>query len=339
MLYYTAERPSRTNGVIQLPAEWLNRAVAATNRMLGSTRQETEVWMPEVYGRPSTRLSIQVVRLESAQGRITRAQFNPRAMILYLNKIDDTLYTLPYARTLWQDENTGRTLTPQGRQVLAHELRHMIQAVLERREEEPGRRRKFKMTGRGGPRRKAKGSLPEDAHPAFLGAFTRPLAQPLFPEDRRPGPPEMGVVVENVFADTPAEQAGIREGDILETCEGVPLYKHADLFRIVSQHRPGDEVDLHVLRGSRTRAIRVKLKARPVDTWTSYVLGDIEYQAWLGDAVDESTRLIDEGLSTVRDEIAAFQESEIAAVWRMYAPLKYRDALSTLYNELTRRQA
>ena len=316
-----AGRPLRRNGVIQLPSEWLNLAVEAFNHMLAAGERRTIVQMPPIYGRTPPRLTLMVRNVEAD----TLAAFVPERLIVFLNKEVDRLFSRPYPSwAAGDDRGDKRSLTPAGRQVLAHELRHFIQYVLSNG---------GVTMERGGPRRKARGSLIERARPAYMGAVTRPLDE----DERVSVGVRAGLLVTEVGPTTPAEQAGVRAGDILVAYDGMPLYKHSDLVGMVAKARPGDQVQLFVIRGGRVQPLRVVLQARPEDPEVAYLLSDVEYQAWLGDAVDKASARVASGSTTVRDEIAAFQDTFLAMTWKAFAPRKYRDALSTLYNELTRR--
>ncbi len=81
--------------------------------------------------------------------------------------------------------------------------------------------------------------------------------QPGMAEDDLPG-----VLVEEVFTDTAADEAGIRDGDVItawgnETIEGL-----RDLFAMLQEHKPGDTVTLTVLRDGMPLVVQVTFKAR-----------------------------------------------------------------------------
>ncbi|MGE5694401.1 MAG: S1C family serine protease [Candidatus Sericytochromatia bacterium] len=56
--------------------------------------------------------------------------------------------------------------------------------------------------------------------------------------------PAGGVTVRDVLTGTPAEQAGLRRGDVLLTLDGVPLANATTLTTVLDRHYPGDIVDL-----------------------------------------------------------------------------------------------
>jgi hypothetical protein len=85
----------------------------------------------------------------------------------------------------------------------------------------------------------------------------------------------LGLLVESVTRDGPAEKAGIEEGDRLVSVNGVNLRLSAAdagepdmdgvanrrLIRELEKHKAGDEVELRVYRDGNTRSVRVKTVA------------------------------------------------------------------------------
>lgn len=62
---------------------------------------------------------------------------------------------------------------------------------------------------------------------------------------------------------SPAEQAGLREGDIILELDGTRIAADNSLARLIQKHRVGDEVVLKVRRGSGEFTVKVKLAERP----------------------------------------------------------------------------
>lgn len=94
----------------------------------------------------------------------------------------------------------------------------------------------------------------------------------------------LGLLVESVTRDGPAEKAGIEEGDRLVSVNGVNLrlspldagepdmagIATRRLTRELAKHEPGDEVELQVYRDGQTRPIRVKtVAAEDLETRTT----------------------------------------------------------------------
>jgi S1-C subfamily serine protease len=68
-----------------------------------------------------------------------------------------------------------------------------------------------------------------------------------------------------IFPDSPAEEAGLQDGDIITAVDGEPITAEADLATLILPHAPGDTVTLRVVRGSSTTEIEVTLGTLPDD--------------------------------------------------------------------------
>jgi len=66
-----------------------------------------------------------------------------------------------------------------------------------------------------------------------------------------------------------AEKAGIKPGDLIVAIDGQQLTNHLELSKIISTHRPGDEVKLTINRDGETRTITVKLGVAPTEGATA----------------------------------------------------------------------
>ena len=73
---------------------------------------------------------------------------------------------------------------------------------------------------------------------------------------------EPGVVVGEVFEDTPAFEAGVKPGDRIVTWEGEDVADVRAWFTKFSTHKPGDVVTFQVKRGEETLTLKVELTAR-----------------------------------------------------------------------------
>ena len=71
-----------------------------------------------------------------------------------------------------------------------------------------------------------------------------------------------GVYVEEVEADSGADLAGVKHGDIIVQIDRVKIKKYADLTGYLSSKRPEDQVSLMVLRDGKTVELPVVLKKR-----------------------------------------------------------------------------
>ena len=68
-----------------------------------------------------------------------------------------------------------------------------------------------------------------------------------------------------VFPGSPAEKAGLREGDIVVAVDGTAIDAHHDLATLVMPHLPGEVVALSVLRGGSAQTIKVTLGTLPTN--------------------------------------------------------------------------
>lgn len=93
----------------------------------------------------------------------------------------------------------------------------------------------------------------------------------LYPQDVTPGLAEefglprdqQGALVSNVEAGTPAEQAGIRPGDVIVEFNGERITGADKLRNLVAQVAPGAKVTLKLLREGKSLTVTAALKERP----------------------------------------------------------------------------
>jgi putative serine protease PepD len=72
-----------------------------------------------------------------------------------------------------------------------------------------------------------------------------------------------GAAVAQVASNGPADDAGLRTGDLVTAIDGKAVTSSDALVAAVNAHKPGDEVMLKVRRGGQTTDIKVKLATRP----------------------------------------------------------------------------
>lgn len=72
-----------------------------------------------------------------------------------------------------------------------------------------------------------------------------------------------GVLVRHVLRGSPAEKAGLRDGDVILTVDRASVAKPVDVSGAVAQHAPGDALALTLRRGGQTIPITAHLEARP----------------------------------------------------------------------------
>ena len=74
-----------------------------------------------------------------------------------------------------------------------------------------------------------------------------------------------GALVQHVERDTAAAAAGILPGDVITTLDGKPLPDFDRLTVRIAQHRPGDTIDIEILRGEESKKISATLGRWPTN--------------------------------------------------------------------------
>jgi putative serine protease PepD len=87
----------------------------------------------------------------------------------------------------------------------------------------------------------------------WLGVTTTP-ASPTHPD---------GAEVAELVEDGPAEDAGVRRGDVIRRVDGETVQDPEDVAAAIGDDEPGDEVDVVVERDGRTQTLHVTLGKRP----------------------------------------------------------------------------
>jgi serine protease Do len=101
----------------------------------------------------------------------------------------------------------------------------------------------------------------------FIGIYYVPVSPAL--ADERDLPVEYGALITSsggqdpIFAGSPAEAAGLRDGDVIVALDGRQVSAEVDLAALLLAHEPGDTVTLRVLRDNSTREVEVTLGVLP----------------------------------------------------------------------------
>ena len=69
--------------------------------------------------------------------------------------------------------------------------------------------------------------------------------------------------MQRVTSDSPAGEAGIRVDDVIVSIDGKAVSGSSDVLSLVRQHRPGDKVDIVVVRNGDRTTVQATLVARP----------------------------------------------------------------------------
>jgi serine protease Do len=83
-----------------------------------------------------------------------------------------------------------------------------------------------------------------------------------------------GSLVTKVVASSPAEKAGIKQGDIITAVDGEPMSDSGNLQKKISNSKVGSQVTLTVMRDGSAREIKVTLEKLPKDLTTLSESGD-----------------------------------------------------------------
>ena len=75
-----------------------------------------------------------------------------------------------------------------------------------------------------------------------------------------------GIYVQEVLEDGAASDAGIKQGDVIVSVNNVQINSKAALLEIVGTHRPGDKVNVMVMRDNKLKEYDVTLKNRSGNT-------------------------------------------------------------------------
>ncbi len=101
----------------------------------------------------------------------------------------------------------------------------------------------------------------------WIGVFYRTVDRQLAQDENLPV--DYGAYIDAdgeqsaIFPDSPAETAGLQEGDVIVAVDGERLEGTRDLSSLILPHAPGDTITLRVLRGGATTEIEVTLGELP----------------------------------------------------------------------------
>ena len=103
-----------------------------------------------------------------------------------------------------------------------------------------------------------------------------------------------GVLVEQVQPGTPADQAGLKTGDVILHFDGKEVNDDDQFRSLVAAASPGKRVDLEVLRNNKTQTLTVKLGERPSMLAQNQPDQPQEEESWMGLTVKTATRSLAE---------------------------------------------
>jgi S1-C subfamily serine protease len=86
------------------------------------------------------------------------------------------------------------------------------------------------------------------------------------PQPQAPSGVDHGALVNDVSAGSAAAQAGLQVGDVITAFDGVDIYNPDELLQRLVLHKPGDQVQMGVVRGGQTINLTVSVgEAAPVN--------------------------------------------------------------------------
>ena len=75
--------------------------------------------------------------------------------------------------------------------------------------------------------------------------------------------PRGGVVITNMYRNSPAAQSSVQVGDIITAVDGHAVQRAHDALSLIAAKAPGSEVTLHIVRASGSADVRMKVTERP----------------------------------------------------------------------------
>jgi S1-C subfamily serine protease len=76
---------------------------------------------------------------------------------------------------------------------------------------------------------------------------------------------QSGLILGDVNRGGPADQAGLKKGDRIVMAGGKAMYTYDDLSSVLADRKPGDELELKVLRDGTEQTVRVRLSQPPAN--------------------------------------------------------------------------
>jgi membrane-associated protease RseP (regulator of RpoE activity) len=128
--------------------------------------------------------------------------------------------------------------------------------------------------------------FPNEDGVAYLGVSTQSLNDELLAKNKVPG--KKGVYVNEVVEGTPAEKAGLEEGDVITDVDGKLVLGPAALTEMIRDHEPGDKVELTYYRNGKKLSGTAELAARETRSFSYNYAPEhgseaYDWESYLGD--------------------------------------------------------
>ncbi len=129
----------------------------------------------------------------------------------------------------------------------------------------------------------------------------------------REGTPN-GVLVSRVMLGSPAAQAGIQAGDLVERIDGSRTRMPGDIMKTVVEHKVGDTVGITINRAGRSRKLFVTLGAQPMGTLAAATAP--AQGVWIGADIQGVDKLLADqlGLPNTRGVVVSYVYPDSPAV-------------------------
>jgi len=123
----------------------------------------------------------------------------------------------------------------------------------------------FSACGANAEKAEVKAEVEKCERRAFLGIFMSEITDEI--REDKGYDMEAGVLVTGIIDDSPADEAGLEEEDIIISIDGVEITGPEHLADAVSERKPGDRVKIELFREGERQRITVELGEREEDVW------------------------------------------------------------------------
>jgi S1-C subfamily serine protease len=112
-----------------------------------------------------------------------------------------------------------------------------------------------------------------------------------------------GVLVTEVVAESPAEKAGFKAGDVIIRLADQTIESAADLTKAVRDHKPGDKVDVVIIRDKKQKTINVELGKTKEKEFNVKIFGDDDKNLDIYLNPQEMREDLDDALKNIRVKV------------------------------------
>jgi len=136
---------------------------------------------------------------------------------------------------------------------------------------------------------------------AWLGVSTTDMTKQL--REYFNAPQDLGVLVKEVLEDSPAEEYGLKAGDIIVRIDQRDIEDRYDLKHTIDYFEPDDEVEIEIIRDRQPKCLKIKLGTRKDFSDRFLVLEPEDFEWYIPE--------IDIELPEIDIEIPEFDREEI----------------------------